>query len=109
MHTTPKQDISLPACAAAIIGVQRAKHQTSRLEELANLPFKEKPPHEGNRADGAGQTAGPAIRGSHSSQRRGQRKAAEAAGCGILPKGNSGPECSKPSAGPQNRRMKNEI
>jgi hypothetical protein len=98
MHTTPKQDISLPACAAAIIGVQRAKHQTSRLEELANLPFKEKPPHEGNRADGAGQTAGPAIRGSHTSPndaaKRRRRKLRVAA---YFRKGFC-PECSKPSA-----------
>jgi hypothetical protein len=41
MNTTRNKNISPPACAAAIISVQRAKHQTSRFEELANLPFKE--------------------------------------------------------------------
>jgi hypothetical protein len=42
MNTTRKQNhLAPPACAAAIISVQRAKHQTSRFEELANLPFKE--------------------------------------------------------------------
>src|SRR6185369_17882730 len=41
MNTTCNKTILPPACAAAIIHVQRANHQTSRFEELANLPLKE--------------------------------------------------------------------
>jgi len=43
MKTTRKQNIiaAALACAAAIISVQAPQAQTSRFDELANLPFKE--------------------------------------------------------------------
>jgi hypothetical protein len=102
MNTTRKQK-HLAAC------LRGGDHQRS--ERRTRQPAVQgKPPYEGTRADAAGQTAGSSnYRGSYTSPNgaaKGRRKLRFAR---LTSDRDSGPECSKPSAGPQKRRMKNEI